>query len=98
MKYYNIHIGELIKQKFEESKLTITEFAKAIQSCRTNVYNIFNLKSIDTDKLILISEALDYNFFEEYIVKDSFTTHTQIVLALELKDGECQIKQLKKTV
>jgi len=95
MKYRNIHIGELIKQKFEESKFSISEFAIAIQCCRTNVYNIFNAKSIDTDKLILISKTLDYNFLNEYMMRDLSITHTQIVLDIEFKNGECRVRQIK---
>lgn len=33
---------------------------------RTNIYKIYNKKSIDTDVLQKISDLLGYNFFELY--------------------------------
>ena len=96
MKYRNIHIGKLIKQKFDESKLSISAFAKAIQSSRTNVYNIFNSKSIDIDKLILISKVLNYNFLDAYLIKDS--SHSHIVLDIDLNNGEYSVKKIKDFV
>jgi len=61
----DIHIGSIIRSKVEESSLSIAEFAERINRTRPTVYDIFNRKSIDTDLLIKISEALDYNFLQE---------------------------------
>ena len=100
MKYHNIHIGQLIKQKFDEKNakrktITKTQLAKAALCCRSNVYHIFDKKSIDTDSLIRISILLDYPFLEEYIVTKPQITKTQIVLDVELKDGTLNIKQIE---
>jgi len=94
MKYRNIYIGELIKQRFEKENISISQFARAIHCSRANVYNIFRAKSIDIDKLILISDVLNYNFLEEYISKEPQTINTQIVLDIELKDGRFNVKQV----
>ena len=61
-----IHIGRIIKQTLDESKISITDFAKKINKERSNVYDIFKRESIDTDLLIKISRALDHNFFSYY--------------------------------
>jgi transcriptional regulator with XRE-family HTH domain len=58
----NIHIGKAIKQKVKERGLRVTDFANAIHCNRTNVYDIFNRKSIDIEQLILISKVLEYDF------------------------------------
>jgi len=79
MKYQNIDIGERIKHKFDESNLSISKFAKLIRSSRSNVYNIFNSKSIDIDKLILISEALNHDFIQEYVDNNSYPNSRYIV-------------------
>jgi len=94
MKYRNIHIGKLIKQKFEVSNISISQFAKAIRCSRATVYNIFDSKSIDTDRLILISEVLKCGFLEEYLNKDLSTTDTNIVLNIEIINGRCHITQI----
>lgn len=71
----NIHIGSIIRQKLEESPLSIAEFASQINRTRTTVYDIFNRKSIDVDLLLSISEVLDYNFMEEiYMVNHADCT------------------------
>lgn len=73
----NIHIGAIIRQKLEESPLSIAEFASRINRTRTTVYDIFHRKSIDIDLLLSISEVLEYNFIEEvYVGKSNFTLPT----------------------
>ncbi|MDR0368687.1 MAG: helix-turn-helix transcriptional regulator [Bacteroidales bacterium] len=98
MRYRNIYIGRLIKQQFEQKNISIAQFAKAIHCSRASIYNIFEAKSIDIDKLILISEALDYNFLEEYLLNDALLLNTHITLAIELKDNKLNIKHIKDGV
>lgn len=62
-----IHIGEKIKEVFEATGLSVTEFARRIDTSRENVYGIFTRKSIDTDLLLKITQVLDHNFFSYYI-------------------------------
>ena len=96
MKYRNdIYIGEKIEQIFNERKINISQFAKAIRSSRTNVYNIFKAKSVDIDKLILISMVLDYPFLEEYLLKSPPVENTHIVLGIEIKNGKTYITQIE---
>jgi transcriptional regulator with XRE-family HTH domain len=61
----NIHIGKAIKQKVKERGLRASDFANAIHCNRTNVYDIFNRKSIDIEQLVLISRVLEYDFISE---------------------------------
>ena len=60
---YSFHIGHLVKAVFDESGLTVAEFAKRIHCERTNVYKIFNRYTIDVALLVKISQALQHNFF-----------------------------------
>jgi predicted transcriptional regulator len=65
-----IHIGKIIKQKVEDSAMTIQEFADKIDCERSTVYHLFKLQSIDIEKLEKRSKALDYDFmFEVYKYK-----------------------------
>ena len=61
----NIYIGPIIKQKVIESGMTITEFADRINCERSSVYYIFKQKSIDTERLLKISEVLNFDFLAE---------------------------------
>lgn len=67
----NIHIGQIIHEKFRESGLSVTEFAARISRTRGTIYDIFSRKSIDTDLLIIISEVLNYDFFQEYYSQET---------------------------
>lgn len=61
-----IEIGLLIRQKLKEKKKTIVWLAEKLSCSRTNVYKIFNKRSIDTDYLFRISDILEFDFFELY--------------------------------
>jgi len=83
----NIHIGSIIKKKVMERSLSVKEFADRINCERTAVYHIFKQKSIDIDKLIKISEALNYNFlYEVYLKQNDKITHSipAIYIAAEI--------------
>lgn len=62
----SIHIGELIKEKLNERGFTYAEFARKLNCDRTNVYNIVKSKSIDIERLIHISNILDFDFIKHY--------------------------------
>jgi phosphorylcholine metabolism protein LicD len=89
MKDSEVHIGTIVKEKFDDSKMSIEIFADAIHRQRNSVYDIFKRKSIDTELLIKISKTLNYNFFLEY---DFFENHafynkkTTITIEIETDD------------
>jgi len=61
----NVHIGSEIRRVLQERNMTVTEFAKRICCHRKNVYDIFNRKTLDIDRIITISEILSYDFIHE---------------------------------
>lgn len=63
----NVNIGLIIEQKLNELGINKSEFGRRIGIANQNVNRILEKKSIDTDKLIEISNALGYNFFSEFI-------------------------------
>jgi len=65
----DIYIGPIIKQKLSESSMTIKEFSARINCDRTTVYDIFKRKSIDTERLIKISDVLNLDFVNEIYYK-----------------------------
>jgi len=58
----SIHIGHRIKEELERQGRSKVWLATAINRSRTVVYNIFKNAAIDTDLLILICQALHYDF------------------------------------
>ncbi len=62
-----IHIGEKIKEVFEKQPKghNIEWFAGQLHCKRSNIYNIFNRSTIDTDLLFHISRVLGHDFFRD---------------------------------
>lgn len=61
-----LHIGKEIEQKYKESGIKLSEFAKRISTTTRNVYDIFERSEIKTDQLERISKVLNFNFFTLY--------------------------------
>lgn len=91
MKIENIHIGSIIKQKVKEQSLTIKEFADKINCERSTVYDIYERKSIDSELLIRISEALNFDFYSE-IYLEKKTTHfsKKVLIAFEVEEKDIE--------
>jgi transcriptional regulator with XRE-family HTH domain len=75
MKINRVNIGEMIKNKVAEKGISDAAFAKSINIQRQNIKKtIFSKNSVDTDLLILISEILDFDFFQYYRKDDISNT------------------------
>lgn len=72
----DIHIGEEIKSRFDKSGLTQKEFGSRIGMPQQNVSRVFNGESIDTKRLVAVSRALNFNFFELYCHIEQREVHT----------------------
>lgn len=62
-----IHVGMMVKGYFDTMprQYTVAWLAGMLNCDRTNVYNIFQRSSIDTQLLIRLSIILHHNFFKE---------------------------------
>lgn len=58
----NIHIGSAIAQQIACAGMSYAEFARRLNCDRTTIYGIIKSKSIDIERLIRISEILDFDF------------------------------------
>ena len=58
-----LDIGEIIRQEFEKSGLSASQFARMINKERTLVYHLFKRQSIDTDLLYQICMVLNVDLF-----------------------------------
>lgn len=61
-----MHIGQVLKDKLHEDGKTVVWLARELGCHRTNIYNLFNKYSIDTQLLQRISTVMRYNFFDLY--------------------------------
>ena len=73
-KMKDIHVGALIHAELKKQGRTVSWLATQIYCEKSNIYKLFNRKSIDLEQLMKISEVLHYNFlrdcFEEIPNKD----------------------------
>jgi len=63
----DIHIGNEIARRLAHLRMTKTEFGRKIGVKQQNVHRILESKSIDTEKLQVISDVLGFNFFSLYV-------------------------------
>ena len=64
MKCNKVNIGLCITQKINELGINKSELARRIGIANQNINRLLERESIDTDKLVSISEALNFNFFD----------------------------------
>lgn len=60
-----IHIGNMIRAQLKAQGRTMTWFADAIHSDRSNTYKMLKRDSIDLALLMCISELLHYDFLHD---------------------------------
>ena len=91
-------IGQEILKKLNESSLSRKEFAEKISKSRSNLYPIFSKDHINTEELILISKALNYNFFSYYFeeMKHLPPSNEESLAIQNLKVAEGRIEELEE--
>ena len=67
---HRIHVGELIKERLKEEGKSVVWLAQELGCHRTNVYNIFEKNSLDTNIIRRISIIMRHNFFD-YLQEDT---------------------------
>lgn len=95
--FKDIFIGEVIRRKVDEKGIPYAEFARRINCARTSLYHIFNSKSIDVERLLLIATVLEYDFIGEiYSYKTKPMQVEMPFLQLPLKNGIVDFSHLPK--
>ena len=85
----DIHIGSRIREVLVKKQMTISEFAGRISRDRTTLYNIFKRKSLDIELLLLISNALDFDFIHEvYFPKNNGKSSSKILISFDIEKNE----------
>ena len=86
----SINVGLAIEQRINELGITKSEFGRRIGIPNQNVNRILSKPSIDSDKLVEICNALDYDFFKLFSssvenTKTSLLNITKIKSTLDYK-------------
>lgn len=72
-----LHIGNMIRKELKAQGRTMTWFANAIHSDRSNAYKMLKRDSIDLALLYKISQLLHHDFFLDYSNLLSYMTPDQ---------------------
>jgi hypothetical protein len=96
-----LHIGREIEEKYKESGIKLSEFAKRLNTSPRNIYDIFERSDIKTDQLKKIGEVLNFNFFILYsapapTLKEPeavYTEHRKVSVVVELDGTETTLNQ-----
>lgn len=59
-----MHIGQALKERLKEDGKSVVWLARELGCHRTNIYNLFDKYSIDTQLLQRISTVMRHNFFD----------------------------------
>jgi hypothetical protein len=93
---FNIHIGSIIRNKVAEKGVLEKQLAQMIERHYTDIPDIFKRKSINTDLLLQISVALDYDFFKEvytfYLDSILQNKQTENSITIVLDDKKVSVK------
>lgn len=60
----SIHIGKELRDRLKHDGKSVVWLARQLGCHRTNVYNLFDKYSIDTQLLMRISSIMHHNFFD----------------------------------
>ncbi|GHT72251.1 hypothetical protein FACS189456_0240 [Bacteroidia bacterium] len=84
-----IHIGKEIEKVLRERGMRVSDFAKAIYCERSNVYtSVFRCRSINTERLKLISEVLHYDFVSAFC--HNHPSSKKYIILLEVSEQQLQ--------
>jgi len=61
-----INAGQLVREVFKSTGLSVTELGKRVGTTRQNIYRIFDRKSIDSALLFRLGKAMSYDFYKHF--------------------------------
>lgn len=90
-----IHIGKLIEEQLKQKRISTAQLAKALNCRRQNIYDIFKRKSLDTELLVRISQALDYDFLTAAYLPLMPKSKIEVSLVIEIEGNECKVVRVE---
>ena len=70
MKIASVHMGNVILEILNRKDISVKELSRRVKRGYSTMRTAVNKKHIPCETLIQISEALDYNLFQEYLGAD----------------------------
>ena len=92
-----IYIGKIIREKVDERGIGYAEFARRINCSRTSLYSIFNSKSIDIERLLVIQEVLEFDFIHEIYLNNT-KEEQRALIQIPFKNGKADTSDLSQEI
>ena len=92
MNFKDIHLGTLIKKAVEENEIELSRVCNFIKCTEQEVYEIYEMKSIDVELLLKWSKLLEYDFFRLY------SQHLILYAPIKKDDNEKVINNYKSSL
>jgi transcriptional regulator with XRE-family HTH domain len=91
-------IGKIIEDKLREKGISVSEFARRINTNRNNAYDIFRRDSIDTQLLQKISTVLEYDFFHHFIPNPNIVSEPLMPYPKDDLESDQKVIELEKEI
>ncbi|MDR0874186.1 MAG: hypothetical protein LBN27_12100 [Prevotellaceae bacterium] len=88
MKEKKLHIGQIVKNAFEQSRMTKADFARAIGSYSQNLEREFGNEDWYVLKLIKAGKALNYDFSNLLALSAKDPQKTEVMLQIKVGDDK----------
>jgi transcriptional regulator with XRE-family HTH domain len=85
-----IFIGEFVREIAESKNLKPSDLAAKINTSKQNISDIYKRTTIDSELLLTLSKALNFNLFSFYDIKEPILTFR----TAELHERQTQIDNL----
>lgn len=82
----NVNIGQTIRKVISEKHISQVELARILDNSTTYVTRLLKKETIDTNTLCELCQKLDYNFFEEFMPKQEFSSNEEYEASLEIEE------------
>ncbi|CAN5915950.1 hypothetical protein BH11BAC7_BH11BAC7_24850 [soil metagenome] len=93
-----VHIGKLIGKKIKEIGMSKSELSRRISITPQSTHYILAKDSIDTDLLLKISRALDYDFFQHYLGLSPQGKGNEALINVSSTELKTQIAEIRKEI
>lgn len=93
-----VHIGKLISKKIKEIGMSKSELSRRINVTPQSTHYILAKNSIDTNLLLKISRALDYDFFQHYLGLNPQGKGNETLINVSSAELKNQIAEIRKEI
>ena len=91
-----VHAGEKVKEYFETSGMSVTEFARRLNCHRQNVYDIFKRRVVDVELLQRISKVLEHDFVSDLYGAKGSTVTLKFSVTVEIaENGQYKVNDVQ---